>query len=486
MNQLAVALDQDYNETRTFNDMKVRRSSQSALLDLFNAFGASRPSYGYYSKQDASPIVELFQKALDEDLDIAVRIALYGRDVRGGMGERKAFRDCLRQLAIHDSAVAMQVAGMVPLLGRYDDLMALFGTGAERTALRIWAKALRDGNALAAKWAPREKSAHKAEAMKLRQALGMSRSDYRKFLASRTEVVEQQMCANEWDKINYEHVPSVAAARYQKAFSTHDPEGYEKYRNSLEKGEAKINAGAVYPYDIVRSIGNGDSRVANKQWEALPDYIESDKSFIPLVDVSGSMGCVVSGSVTAMDIAISLGMYVAQRSKSEAFKNRLLTFETNPHWVDIAGLDASSAYSKIVLAGWDMSTNFTEAYRKILEAAVKNNVPQEDMPEYLIVFSDMQFDSATRGWRGESADNFVMDNIRQEFEAEGYRTPKMVFWNLNEYGRNSHAQSNDGDVALVSGFSPSMMKIILSDVESFTPFNVMLEAVMQNRYDWTF
>ena len=484
MNQLAAALDQDYNETRTYNGMKVRRSSQSALVDLFNAFGASRPSRGYYSKQDVSPVPELFQKALNADLDIAVRIALYGRDIRGGMGERKAFRDCLRELAIHDAEIASKVALLIPVLGRYDDLLALFGTGAERTALRIWVKALRNGDALAAKWAPREKSAHKAEAMKLRTALGMNRRDYRKFLSTMTDVVEQQMCANEWDKINYEHVPSVAAARYQSAFSTHDPEGYEKYRNSLEKGEAKINAGAVYPYDIVRSFGRGDSRVANKQWEALPDYIESDKSFIPLVDVSGSMGCVASGSVTAMDIAISLGMYVAQRNKSEAFKNRLLTFETNPHWVDITGLNASSAYEKIVRAGWSMSTNFTKAYRKILDVAVQNNVQQEDMPEYLIVFSDMQFDSATSGWRGEQSDNFVMDNIRQEFAAAGYRAPKMVFWNLNDYGRNTHAKSDDEDVALVSGFSPSMMKTVLSDVESFTPYNVMLKAVMQSRYDW--
>lgn len=486
MNQLAVALDNDENVTVTGNGMPVRRSTFKPALDLFNAFGASRSKIGYYDKSQKAPITELFQKAMYDDLDVAVRVALYGRDAREGMGERQAFRDSMRELALRDSESAEKIVSLVPELGRFDDLMAFFNTPAEDAALSVWVSALRDGNGLAAKWAPREKSAKRKEANKLRRALGMTSRNYRKMLADLSDTVEDKMCANAWSDIDYSKVPSVAAARYQKAFSSHDEEGYAEYRNALVKGETKINAGAVYPYDIVRSARNGDKVIADEQWKALPDFIESDKSFIPLIDVSASMDCRVSGSITAMDVAVSLGIYVAQRSKCEAFKNRFLTFQSDPNWVSIEGLSFTKAMEKTLRAEWGGSTNFTAAYRKILNVAKRNKVPQEDMPEYLIVFSDMQFDHA-RGeymWDRSVSDNFVMDDIRREFEEAGYRAPKMVFWNLNDYGTNTHAEANDQDVALVSGFSASMMKTVLADVEQYTPLNVMLNAVMQERYNW--
>ena len=255
--------------------------------------------------------------------------------------------------------------------------------------------------------------------------------------------------------------------------------------DSLVKGETKINAGAVYPYDVVRSVKNGDRVVANEQWKALPDFIESGKSFLPLIDVSPSMETKVSGSTTAMDVAISLGIYVAQRSKSEAFRDTFLTFSGNPDFVDIEGLDFASAYDKTVRSPWGGTTNFTKAYMKILNLAVHHNVPQSDLPEYLIVFSDMQFDNARGSYSyGNFQGDFVMDNIRESFHNHGYNVPKMVFWDLVDYGTNTHASHDDEDVALVSGFSPSTMKTILADVEQYTPMNVMLNAIMDERYNW--
>jgi hypothetical protein len=159
---------------------------------------------------------------------------------------------------------------------------------------------------LAFKWAPREKSAKKAEAKSLRNALGMSPKEYRQFLTQNTSVVENDMCAKNWNSINFSHVPSLASARYQKAFGRNAPEMYSAYIRELQKPveerdpKVRVNSGAVYPYDVVKSLRNGNEAVANAQFEALPNYV-GDAKIMPMVDVSGSMGQLLAGGMTAME-----------------------------------------------------------------------------------------------------------------------------------------------------------------------------------------
>jgi hypothetical protein len=470
MNTLVKGLKKESNKTTTLNGAKIKKSSLNSVVDLFFAVGASR----------GKDIVPLFQRAVSEDLDLAVRVALYARDAREGMGERKLFRDMMKWFANADFVNARRVLAKIPELGRFDDLLAFVGTPIEHEALEMYSAELRNGNGLAAKWAPREKSAKKALATKLRTHMGLTPREYRKMLASLSTVVEQDMCARKWSEIDYNHVPSVAAARYQKAFSRNDEQRYAKYRESLVKndGTAKINAAAVYPYDILRSIRYGDSDVAEAQWNALPNWIENGRSFLPMIDVSGSMGCPAGGmSMTCMDVAVSLGLYCAQRNQS-AFKDMYLTFHSNPTFGDVSGMSLKSAFNSIMQAPWGMNTDLEKAYRLILDTAVKNNVPQEDMPEFLIIFSDMQFDQSTRG-RGVNKD------ITKRFTQAGYTAPKLVYWNLNDYGRNTPVEFTKEGACLVSGFSPALMKSILSvNVESFTPINIVKDAVMKDRYNW--
>jgi hypothetical protein len=337
---------------------------------------------------------------------------------------------------------------------------------------------------LAFKWAPREKSAKKTEAKALRDTLGMSPKEYRQFLAHNTVVTEQLMCAKEWEAINFSHVPSVASARYQKAFGRNAKEAYSAYLAELKKPQAerdpkiKINAGAVFPYDVVKSVFKGNKAVADEQWKALPNYI-GDSKVLPMVDVSGSMGSLYysNSQLQPIDIAVSLGLYCADKNTG-AFKDLFLTFSGNPKFEHLKGT-LSQKLEQMSRANWEMNTNLHKAFDEILKVAMNGDVKTEDMPEMLIIFSDMQFDACTR------YDDSAMQMIKRKYEDAGYKVPKIVFWNLSMHGRdNVPVRFDERGTAHVSGFSPALMKSVLADdLEEYTPYNIMLKTLMNSRYD---
>lgn len=472
MNKLVQSMQKEENKTFTENGMKIKKSSLDPVVDLFFAVGAIR------GQKERTR--ELFTKAFTSDSSLAVRVALYARDVREGMGERETFRAMLNQLAILDYKVALKVMPRVPELGRWDDLFAFIDTPVEREALTMYAIALEKGDALAAKWAPRSKSAKSKWAGKLRAVMGLTPKEYRKTIVELTNVVEQKMSAKQWDKIEFSHVPSVAAARYQSAFLRNDEARYRDYLNKLTKGDTdvKINAGVVYPHDVYRSIQFGNELAASAQWQAMPDWIPEGKSFLPMIDVSGSMQCYASGSVTCMDVSVSLGLYCAQRNKG-VFKDTFITFSRNPTFQNVSGLTLKQAFQKTLRSEWGMSTNIELAFTKLLELAKKNKVPAKDMPEMVIILSDMQFNQAVCG------PNKINANIKDKYKRAGYKCPDIVYWNLRDTGANTPVEFDKEGTALVSGFSPSIMKSVLSaDFDKFTPLNIMLNTVMVDRYNW--
>ena len=341
---------------------------------------------------------------------------------------------------------------------------------------------------LAAKWQPRQG----AEANKIRSYMKLTPKQYRKLLVGLSNTVEQKMCAQDWSGIVYPHVPSVAAGRYQKAFLKHDPAGYAKYKEKLVSGEAKINASVAYPYDVIRSLNNGDKAVANAQWAALPNYLEgSDENILPVVDVSGSMsGVAVSGSVTAMDVSISLGLYTSERMGG-VFKDQFVTFSATPELQKVSG-NLQQRYEQMARSEWGMNTDIHAVFKLILNAGVKHKVPQSEMPTKLLILSDMEFDqcvvSGNSGARGRhsSGDEVsvsAMEMIEKEFAAAGYKVPQIVFWNLNGRAGNSPVTYNKVGAALVSGFSPSIVKSVLGG-EEMTPLSILLKTVMIQRYDF--
>lgn len=458
----------------TENGAVTNSSTLNANLDLFAVIGASR----------GKDISDVFTRAWNEDRNLATAILLWASDVREGAGERNQFRNLIRVLVSYESDLDRNdLFTRVVELSRYDNLFAFVGTDLEADALAFYANALNSGNALAAKWAPREKSAKSDFAYKLRKAMNLTARRYRKLVASTSDTVEQKMCAGKFTAIKYDHVPSVAAARYQKAFLRNDETRYRSYLAGLQNGTATINAGAVYPYDIIRSVAYGNSTAADAQWKALPDYCEgSTEAILPVIDVSGSMSVPVSGKVTAMDVAISLGMYVSERMKG-IFNDKFITFSSQPQLQSIVGNTVSERANGIRRANWGMSTDLKAVFELILNAAVKHNVPADQMPTKVLIISDMEFDAATnRNGRSDTLFNV----IDQMYADAGYTRPGLIFWNVNARSKENYpAQANDTNTALVSGFSPAIMRSVLA-MKQVSPVEVMLETVWKERYYPTF
>jgi len=464
---------------RTENGMKARQSTANALTDLFFKIGAMR----------GQNVIPAWTAARVQDAGLAARIALWARDIRGGAGERKIFRDILVDLANTDQIRASDVMRKVPELGRWDDLLVLVGTPMEEQAFFMIQCALEDNMGLCAKWMPRQGPV----AAKLRNYLGWTPKFYRKRLVELTKVVETQMCAKDWDNINFNHVPSVASARYKKAFSRHT-EKYKEWASALVSKdpevakEVKVNAGAVYPYDVLRGmIGHYRSNYNQDnlnhilaQWEALPNYV-GDANVLPIVDVSGSMTSPAGGwksksNVTCLDVSVSLGLYLADKNKGK-FKDTFLTFSGKPELLHLEGNILDKA-KQMVDSKWEMNTNLHAAIEKILQVAIEGNVPQEEMPQTLLILSDMQFDQCAR------YDDTAMQMIARKYADAGYSMPNIVFWNLSAHD-NVPAKFDDNGVALVSGFSPAIVKgVLAADLDNFTPEAIMLKTIMSDRYDY--
>jgi len=460
----------------TVNGAVTNASSLNKNVDLFFLAGASR----------GKDITSTFVGAFVEDPEVATRILQWSRDARGGAGERETFRKLFGYLLKNEPAIASRVLPKVPEVGRWDDVLIAFGSPIEREALRMISFALNEvKDGLCAKWMPRQG----ANAGKIRSYLRLTPKQYRKLLVSLSNTVEQKMCAQDWTGIVYPHVPSVAAGRYQKAFTKHDPSGYAGYKAALVAGETKINASAVFPYDVVRSMRNGDKTVSNEQWKALPNYLEgSDENILPVVDVSGSMdGVKVSGSVTALDVAVSLGLYVSERMGG-VFKDQFVTFSSTPELLKVSGT-LSQRYDQMARSNWAMSTDIQAVFKLILTAAKKHKVAEKDMPTKILILSDMEFNSCVTAGaaptygRGSPLSVSAMDMIKSEYEAAGFKIPQVVFWNLNGRAGNSPVTYDATGTALVSGFSPSIVKSVLGG-EEMTPISIMLKTVMVQRYDF--
>jgi len=471
MNTFANAVLNESLTVRTANGMRAHATTSSAVLDLFGAIGSAR----------GKDVSREFMAAISENEDLAIRTLLWARDIREGSGERQTFRNLLVQLERANPRLAGRLIHKIPELGRWDDVLVLANAENRREAFAFIADALTNENGLAAKWMPRKGPI----AVELTNFLKLSPKQYRKMLVGLTQVVETQMCAKTWNEINFSHVPSVASARYQKAFGRNASEAYTLYIKELQKPQAerdpavKINAGAVFPHDVVRSVSNGNSAVADEQWKALPNYV-GDAHIFPMVDVSGSMGSLGytrSGSPQPIEVAVALGLYLSDKNTGP-FKDLFLTFSSLPEIVKVVGT-LSDKIRQMSTSNWGMSTNLHAAFNRILQVAVNGKASPEDMPKMLLILSDMQFDSCVK------YDDNAIEMIARKYETAGYVMPKIVFWNLNQGYGNVPVKFDSRNTAHVSGYSPAIMKSVLAnDLEDFTPYNVMMKTLMQDRYDY--
>ena len=334
---------------------------------------------------------------------------------------------------------------------------------------------------LVAKWMPRPNVGNREKkryATAIRRYLDLSPKEYRKLLVENSNTVEQLMCAKEWTKIEYSKLPSKAMSDLMKVFSKNDLARFQEYLASLEKGETKINAGAVYPYDIIKNLKQGNRKGADAQWKALPNYMETNEErILPLVDVSGSMETSVgsNNNLCVMDIAISMGLYICERNIGP-FKDAFITFDSHPELLVVKG-SLSERYKQMHDSKWGGSTNLCRAFDLILINAVESNVAESEMPTMMIIFSDMEFNEADR-----SFNDTAQEMIERKFSAAGYKMPKIVYWNLASRGdKNKPVHFDKRGTCLVSGFSPSILTSLLAGKDT-SPYAMMMTVIDSERY----
>ena len=472
----------------TENGAVAYNTLNNGLLDLFAVIGALRP-------QSESEIEQKFARAFNEDKLLATKMLFYAGNIRGGLGERRTFRVCLKWLAQNYPEIVIKNMANIPLFNRWDSLFILENTPAERAMWEfikiqlmsdIRAMKKNQSISLLAKWMPSENASSKRTvrlAQKAMSALYMTPRNYRKTLSALRKyikVVERDMSANQWDDINYEGVPSYAMKNYRNAFAKHDAIRFSNYIASLNKGEAKINASTLFPYDLVREYVNEVwiwgcrnaklDPVVEAQWKALPNYIEGENNYVVMADISGSM------EGRPIMTSIGLAIYFAERNKGD-YHNTYMTFTDKPHFINIKeGATLLENVKTVANTDVGYNTNLEAAFDYILSNAIYNNVSNEDMPKALIVISDMEIDR----YMSRRGLGFV-DTMKEKFNAAEYEMPKIILWNVE--ARQDTYLSQNPDVIYVSGSSPSVFKSFIGALNGETAYDVMLKTLNDKMYD---
>jgi len=441
-------------KTLTTNGAVTFKSSGAALVNLFFQIGASR------NNVDAAK--KLFDEAMATDIRKATAILCWARNSRGGAGERNTFRVLVKELVDSDITLARKVLHLTPQLGRWDDVKEFYGTPLEADALKMIVEGLVSKNALCAKWMDRSDK-------KLQKALKMNECALRKYLSAlrKDTIVEHTICQGKWSDVKYDKIPSVAGIRLAKAFKKHDEARYTAF---IGDKDTKVNAGAAYPHNVYQLYQTGEKEAASKYWANLSKLNVSGK-ILCVADVSGSMATKASGSVSCMDVSVSLGTFLAQQIKGH-FHNKLITFSATPTIVSIPESDnIGEVFDFVARMDWGGNTNLEATFNAILKEAQKFKVSQDDMPSTLLILSDMEFDCAC-----SNAGATLYETMKAKFAASGYTAPNVCFWNLNGSGKNFPVMKNEKGACLVSGFSPKVLEAVVS-AEEFTPESVVEEAI---------
>ena len=488
------ALKKESNRTFTENGAATHVSTYSDCLDLFATVGALR-------KASEQEIRDRFIRAYTEDPDTAMKIIFFARDIRGGLGERRVFRTVMTYLAANEPASVKKNIEYFGEYGRYDDLLSLMGTPCEKDMLDYVAKqfaadmeALKAGESvsLLAKWLPSVNASNAdavAMAKKIARSMKMTDRDYRKAvveLRAKIRIIENNLREKDYT-FDYSKQPSKAMFKYRAAFMRNDCERYREFIGKVSKGEAKLNAKALMPYELVdpyltgswysdrsymKDISEEEKSVLNATWDSMPDF-GGDQNAIAVVDTSGSMYC--SRSPKPASVALSLGLYFAERNKG-LFHNHFIEFSRNAKLIEIKGDTFADRLRYIASFSEVADTNIESVFDLILRAAVKNHISQEEMPATLYIISDMEFNYCVT-----NAELTNFENAKRKYEAHGYKLPNIVFWNVESRNRQQPVTMNEQGVALVSGCTPKLFSMVASG--NLDPYTFMMEVVESERYE---
>lgn len=477
------ALKNQANKTYTENGAVTNRSTGKDCLDLFATIGALR-------RADEEKIVTRFMRAYAEDADIAMKILFFSRDIRGGLGERRVFRTILKWLAENEKRSVVRNLPYIAEYGRWDDILVLLDTPCSKDALFLLKQqfdadlAALEGNgdiSLLGKWLPSVNASNEETVKKAKliaRSFGLSDRDYRKAvvkLRARIRILENNLRERDYT-FDYSKQPSKAMFKYRRAFMRNDGERYEEFMGKVQRGEAKLHTGTLLPYEIVepffsRNVSDAERKSIDATWNAQEDFTSGENALV-VIDGSGSMYAELDPKPAT--VALSLGVYFAERNTG-AFKNHFITFSENPQLVEIKGNDILDKIRYCHDFNEVANTNIQKVFELILNAALENNVPQEELPSTVYIISDMEFDYCT-----EDASLTNFEYAKKLFSRHGYMLPQLVFWNVASRNRQQPVTVNDRGVALVSGCSPRIFSMAMEG--ELDPWSFMLSVIGTERY----
>lgn len=486
------ALKQNGNFALTDNGAYSYLSTQSDCLDLFYMVGALR---------NAKPerIIKIIDRAYAENKDYTLRILFFARDIRGGLGERRIFRIAMQHLASVQPESVIKNLNLFSEYGRWDDLITMYDIPNKElqnniiNIIKLQLNSDLEGMktnsniSLLAKWLPSINASSSktiALAKKISKALDMSYRTYRQILSrlrNYIDIIENRLRTKDYS-FDYSKQPSKAMFQYRKAFMRHDSGRYLGYLESVRKGQATINTGSLYPYDIVRKViySNGVSSLDRKSlditWNNLPSYSDG-KNSIAVIDGSGSMYWTNNPSnIAPYQVAISLGLYFAEHSTG-AFANHFITFSTRPKLIQVKGGDIVDKVKYIQSFNECSNTNIQAVFDLILDTAIKNKTPQSELPENIYIISDMEFDSCVYNGNRRCT-NFEV--AKKKFNNAGYKLPNIIFWNVNSFNQQVPVKAHQSGAVLVSGATPKIFEMVQSD--NLNPMQFMLDVINSDRY----
>ena len=498
MNSFLNEMTNDANYKSTENGGVALKSTRSAVLDMFALCGA-------YRSRSEDDCILMFKNALEENAELALKCLFYLADCRGGQGERRFFRVCYKWLATKHPELARKNLELIPTYRRWDDVLySCVGTPVEDDALAFIKKQLVLDTqcktpSLLAKWLPSENASAKETKIMgtiVREYLGMTHKQYRKALSelrTRINIVEKLMSENRWDEIEFDKIPSRAGLIYKNAFARRDMIA-KKYEAFAKDENTKVNAKTLYPYECVSQVVNKgryygglsmsdvDRAMVEKYWNNLPDYFNGKQSnMLCVVDTSGSM--VRSDAAAPINVAISLGMYAAERAGGP-FKNHYISFSRDPKLIKIEGVDFADKVYRIYRTNLCENTDLVKTFDMLLDIADRPDVKEEDISETIVVISDMEIDSGSSqywynhrdGWTTKTAMT-EMDKVRAKWAAHGHKLPRLVYWNVD--ARQNTILDAGPAVSFVSGMSPSIFESIITGKNGY---QLMFEKLNSERY----
>ena len=463
-------LKNSFNKTYTQNFADTNVSSLSSVIDLFATMGASR------LKED-DELLKYFIDAWRESPELTAKSIMYLRDIRKGIGEREVFRKYINiMIKQNHTLTAIEILKTIPELGRWDDIIYIWYENRENKNISYFTKNIileqlekdktTDNVSLLAKWLPSENTSSKNTrniARELIQLLNINTKEYRKTLSAlrkKIKIIENNLRVKDYT-FNYSSVPSLAMRKYSKAFIRNDEKRYKQFFEDVKSGKVKLNTSVLTPFDVIREILHCDKEDIDSRreefdltWKNLPNIFgDNNLNAIAACDVSGSMGMDLNGEPLICSVA--LGIYIAQLNKS-AFHNHFIDFCGNSKMHDISNIDnIVDVVDYVLRSSIDMSTNIDSVFKALLDTALKNHVPQEELPKYIIIISDMEFNECQM----RNKTNF--EYWKELFNKNNYKLPRIIFWNVNSLSRIMPALKND-NVLFVSGRSQNAIKNIIN------------------------